>query len=49
MEKTKFMETIETCYPLNKQKNRYLIMFNDKTFGFYKYDRKNEILTKEVN
>jgi len=28
---------VKTYYPLNKKKSRYLIMFNNGDFAFYKY------------
>ncbi len=42
-----FMETVDTCYNLNKEKTRYLITFKDGNFRFYRYDRTNETLRRE--
>lgn len=48
MDFKEFNEMVKTYYPLNKEKTRYLILFLNGGFEFYKYDDKNKTLIKEV-
>lgn len=47
MEFKEFHELVKTYYPLNKEKSRYLILFNDGSFVFYAYDKINKTLKRE--
>jgi hypothetical protein len=41
-----FDEMVKTYYPLNKEKNRYLILFYSGDFAFYNYDKKKNVFIK---
>lgn len=42
-----FHKNVKTYYPLNKSRTRYLIVFKDNSYEFYKYNKKNKTFTKE--
>ena len=48
MEFKDFDKLVKTYYPLNEEKSRYLIHFNDGQLVFYKFDEEDKILIKEV-
>lgn len=48
MEFKEFDKLVKTYYPLNKDKSRYLIFFNDGKSVFYKFDKLNNQFIKEL-
>ena len=50
MDFKEFNELVKTYYPLNKDKSRYLIMFTNGTYGFYKcsYDKKDKTIRLDL-
>lgn len=50
MDFKQFDKIVKIYFPLNKDKSRYLILFEDNSFYFYSYDKKRKTfsLEKEV-
>ena len=42
-----FNKYVKSYFLLNKEKTRYLILFNNGDFAFYKLDNKTKLLIKE--